>query len=176
MVEEAVAWLQEHYDEFEFWQNGTLVWTVQTRLRKMIGDRHLPYHLFNDYRLPPGARRVHADLIIRDARGIILAAAEFKFEPSHRRAEYLAPSGKLPVVVWGSDGVAKDVTRIRDFVEQGGVRTALPYSWMKGAITSPAAASRDRMARPAAHTPGRSRSLSLVGSLAPETRRSSSVT
>jgi hypothetical protein len=122
LFEESIAWLQEHYDEFEFWAERDLVWTVQKRLRQMIGDRHLPYGVFNDYRLLPGARR--ADLVIRDANTTVLVAAEFKYEPSHRRAEFLALPGKLPVVFWGDDGVAKDVARIREFVEHRGARTA----------------------------------------------------
>jgi hypothetical protein len=125
VFEETVAWLQEHYDEFEFWVERDLVWTVQTRLRRLISERLLPYEVFNDYPLLPGARRARsADLVIRDMGTAVLVAAEFKYEPSHRRAEFLALPGKLPVVFWGLDGVAKDVARIREFVEAGSARAA----------------------------------------------------
>jgi hypothetical protein len=68
--------------------------------------------------LLPGPRRAFsADLVIRNAGKEVLVAAEFKYEPSHSRAEFAALPGKLPVVVWGLDGVAKDVSRIRTFVE-----------------------------------------------------------
>src|SRR5262249_11006675 len=42
------------YDEFEFWAERDLVWTVQKRLKQVIGDQHLPYSVFNDYPLAPG--------------------------------------------------------------------------------------------------------------------------
>lgn len=125
LFEEAVDWLREHYGQFEFWTERDLVWTVQTRLRKLVRERSLPYEVFNDYPLLPGPRRARsADLVIRDTARVVLAAAEFKYEPSHRRAEFAALPGKLPVVFWGTDGVAKDVIRVREFVEAGAARTA----------------------------------------------------
>jgi hypothetical protein len=103
LFEDVIAWLQEHYDEFEFWVERDLVWTVQSRLRQMIAEQHLPYRVFNDYPLLPGARRARsADVVIRDTDETVLVAAEFKYEPSHHRAEVLP--GKLPVVVWGLEG------------------------------------------------------------------------
>jgi hypothetical protein len=48
--------------------------------------------------------------------GTVLVAAEFEYEPSHRRPEFKARPGKLPVVFWGSDRVAKDIARITQFV------------------------------------------------------------
>ena len=125
LFEEAVHWLRDHYGQFEFWVERDLVWTVQTRLRTLIGERLLPYQVFNDYPLIPGPPRGRsADLVIGDAGKEILVAAEFKYEPSHHRAEFLELPGKLPVVFWGDDGVAKDVARIQAFVEQGGAATA----------------------------------------------------
>lgn len=50
--------------------------------------------------------------------------AEFKYEPAHSRAEFRALPGKLPVVFWGAEGVAKDIRRISEFVEEGAVRAA----------------------------------------------------
>lgn len=125
LFEETMAWLEDHYDEYEFWVERDIVWTVQSRLRQTIRDRSLPYEIFNDYPILPGARRARsADLVIRDSDKTVLVAAEFKYEPSHRRTEFLAQPGKLPVVFWGDDGVARDISRIREFVEQGGVRSA----------------------------------------------------
>jgi hypothetical protein len=49
LIEEAVDWLREHYGEFEFWVERDLVWTVQTHLRQVIGERGLPYLVLNDY-------------------------------------------------------------------------------------------------------------------------------
>jgi hypothetical protein len=60
---EAVAWLRQHYREFEFWVERDVVWTVQTRLRKLISDRGLPWTVFNDYPMLP-VPGVHAVLIL----------------------------------------------------------------------------------------------------------------
>jgi hypothetical protein len=123
LLEEVVDWLREHYEQFEFWVERDLVWTVQTHLRKLIDERHLPYQVFNDYPMLPGTHRsLSADLVIRDASTGTLVAAEFKYEPSHGRSEFRAMPGKLPVVNWAL--VAKDVSRIREFVEAGVARAA----------------------------------------------------
>ena len=123
LFEESLNWLRENYGKFEFWVERDLVWTVQTRLRTLIRERSLPYEVFNDYPLLPGTRRARsADLVIRNAAKEALVAAEFKYEPSHLRAEFVALPGKLPVVFWGLDGVGKDVARIHEFVEAGAAR------------------------------------------------------
>lgn len=115
LFEDAVAWLQRHYDKVEFWTERDIVWTVQTHLRQVITDRSLPWMPLNDYPMLPRPRRsLSADLVIRDAVGEVLVAAEFKYEPSHDRIEFRAMPGKLPVVFWGMEGVAKDVVRIRE--------------------------------------------------------------
>lgn len=125
LLEEAVDWLREHYGQFEFWVERDLVWTVQTYLRRMVGERGLPYLVFNDYPMLAGYRRsLSADLVIRDQRTGTMVAAEFKYEPAHQRAEFMATPGKLPVVLWGAEGVAKDVGRIRAFVEAGAASAA----------------------------------------------------
>lgn len=125
IFEEALAWLQQHYGEFESWVERDLVWTVQTQLRNLVRDQKRPWMVFNDYPLLPGPRRARsADLVICDANKEVLVAAEFKYEPSHLRVEFRAQPGKLPVVFWGVEGVAKDVARIREFVEKGRARTA----------------------------------------------------
>ncbi len=117
--------MQQHYGELEFWAERDIVWTVQTRLRQMVADRGLSWTVFNDYPMLPGPRRsLSADLVIRGADGEVLVAAEFKYEPSHHRVEFCALPGKLPVVVWGIEGVAKDVLRIREFVEAGKTQAA----------------------------------------------------
>jgi len=125
LFEDGMAWLRQHYGEREFWVERDIVWTVQTHLRQVVADRGLSLAVFNDYPMLPGPRRsLSADLVIRDADGEVLVAAEFKYEPSHHRVEFRALPGKLPVVSWGIEGVAKDVVRIREFVEAGKAQTA----------------------------------------------------
>jgi hypothetical protein len=120
-VVEAVAWLREHYGQFEFWVERDLVLTMQKRLRRLVSERQLRYEVLSDYPLLSGPRRARsADLVIRDEGSKeVLVAAEYKYEPSHRRAEILAQPGRLPVVFWGTDGVAKNVARIQKFVQAG---------------------------------------------------------
>jgi hypothetical protein len=123
LFEEVIAWLQDHYSEFEFWVERDLVWTIQSHLGQLIKERGLPYSVINDYPILPGVGRARSvDLVIRDADKAVLVAVEFKYEPSHRRGDLLP--AKLPVVFWGDDGVAKDIKRIREFVEQGAARVA----------------------------------------------------
>jgi hypothetical protein len=122
---EAVEWLRENYRQFEFWVERDVVWTLQTRLRTMISERGLSFTVLSDYGMLPGPRRsLSADLVIRNAAGHVLVAAELKYEPSHLRPEFQSQPGKLPVVFWGADGVAKDVARIWQFVEAGAARAA----------------------------------------------------
>jgi hypothetical protein len=123
LFEEVIAWLQDHYSEFEFWVERDLVWTVQSHLGQVIKERGLPYSVINDYPMLPGIGRARsADLVIRNADKAVLVAVEFKYEPAHGRADLLP--AKLPVVFWGNHGVAKDIERIREFVEQGAARVA----------------------------------------------------
>ena len=125
LFEDGIAWLQQHYGELEFWVERDIVWTLQTHLRQMVADHGLSGTVFNDYPMLPGSRRsLSVDLAIRDEDGEVLIAAEFKYEPSHDRVEFRALPGKLPVVFWGIEGVAKDVLRIREFVGAGKARTA----------------------------------------------------
>jgi hypothetical protein len=125
LFEEVVDWLQINYGRFEFWVERDLVWTLQTRLRAVISERGLPFSVLNDYGMLRGPRRsLSADLVVRNVAGHVLVAAEFKYEPSHLRPEFRSQPGKLPVVFWGADGVAKDVARIQQFVEAGAARAA----------------------------------------------------
>lgn len=125
LFRETVDWLRENYAQFEFWVERDLVWTLQGRLRCLIRERGLPFTVLSDYGMLPGIRRaLSADLVVREAGGQVPVAGEFKYEPSHLRPEFCAQPGKLPVVLWGADGVAKDIARIRQFVEGGTARAA----------------------------------------------------
>jgi hypothetical protein len=65
LFDEAIDWLREHYNEYEFWAERDLVWTVQTRLRRMIADRQLPLSVFNDYPLLPRGEGRESDSGVR---------------------------------------------------------------------------------------------------------------
>jgi hypothetical protein len=119
----ALARLQADYADFVFFVERDVVWTLQTWLRREIDESGSPLRLFNDYPILPGKRRgLSTDLAILDGDAVDLAV-EIKYEPSHSRADI--PQGKLPVVFWGVEGVAKDIARIRDFVSIGPARRAI---------------------------------------------------
>ena len=69
---------------------------------------------------PVCVERLSADLAIRSGSGEVLLAAEFKYEPAHRRLDLLLH--KFPVIGWGD--ALKDISRIREFVTAGKVPVA----------------------------------------------------
>jgi hypothetical protein len=122
---DGLGWVREHYRQFEFWVERDLVWTLQTRLRRVARERELDFLVLGDYPVLAGTRRtVCADLVIRDRQSGAMVAAEFKFEPSHERTDFLAMPDKLPAVQWRGDGVAKDIALIKTFVDDGAVDAA----------------------------------------------------
>lgn len=123
LFDDAVEWLRLGYGEFVFFAERDLVWTLQTRMRREIDDRGLPLRVYNDYPVLLGTRRARsADLVLLDGDEVALAV-EMKYEPSHARTDIL--QGKLPVVFWGVEGVAKDIGRVREFVASGRVDRAI---------------------------------------------------
>jgi hypothetical protein len=122
---DALRWLRESYSSHVFYLERDVVFVIQTYLRRAIDAHKMPLAVFNDYPMLPGPRRsFSADLVLRTTTPdeTIVLAAEFKYEPSHRRADILAR--KLPVVVWSD--VLKDITRIEAFVTQG--KTPVGYA------------------------------------------------
>ncbi len=124
LFEQTLEWFRVHYSDYHFFVERDVVWTLQMHLSRLVASTRSPYHVFNDYPIIPGTRRsLSADLVLVEQHtNRIEVAAEFKYEPSHRRKDIL-PS-KLPVVFWGDDGVGKDVKRVHEFVRLGKVQTA----------------------------------------------------
>jgi len=123
LVEEAFRWLQDRYDGFSFYQERDLVWTIQSHLVAEIRRCGLDLRLWNDYQMfREGRRAESADLVLQAADGAITVAVEFKYEPSHARPDIQRQ--KLPVVFWGSEGVAHDIERVRRFVAEGKAEVA----------------------------------------------------
>ena len=123
VFESAIEWLRDNYSSFGFVAERDIVWTLQKHLKEALRENGLSHEVFNDYPMLPGKRRaLSTDLVVRDSSGVVEVAAEFKYEPSHRRPDILP--NKLPVVFWGAEGVAKDVLRAREYVERGKARVA----------------------------------------------------
>lgn len=125
LFEESIAWLKDNYDEFGFQVERDIVWTLQTYIVKGIKERDLPFRVFNDYPMLRGARRsLSADLVVIEGDAVEVAA-EFKYEPSHRRPDIQLQKVTPSVVFWGAAsseagmGVSHDVERARQFVDTG---------------------------------------------------------
>ena len=85
-----------------------------------IASRGLPFRVFNDYAVVKGPRRgLCCGIAIVDQSNKVKLAAEFKYEPDHRRQDILRQ--KLPVVGWVD--MQKDITRIRTFVDAGAIES-----------------------------------------------------
>jgi len=122
---DGLKWLRNSYTYYQFFVERDVVWTLQMRLKKLISDGSLPYSVFNDYGILPGnRRRLSTDLVILTPPDKVLVAAEFKYEPSHDRKDIRKE--KFPIVFWGAEGVAKDVDRVRQYVDSG--KALIAYS------------------------------------------------
>ncbi|MEO7003752.1 MAG: hypothetical protein ABI068_18120 [Ktedonobacterales bacterium] len=131
LFEQTMQWLRDQYATFHFYTERDLVWTVQRHITDEIERHKLPYLVFNDYPMLPGAQRSRsADLVLASEAinrpkqsqtgkwGIspavaVAVAVEFKYEPSHARID-IWPT-KLPVVGWS--GILKDIARLHEFIE-----------------------------------------------------------
>jgi len=121
LFEESIEWLRQNYRRF--FAERDIVWTLQLRISDLIQARALPYRVFNDYPILPGKRRsLCADIAILNQQDEVEVAAEFKYEPSHKRTDIWRT--KFPVIFWNDDGVGKDVKRVQEFAEQGVARVA----------------------------------------------------
>jgi hypothetical protein len=127
LFEDSFSWLLANYATFNFVTERDIVWTLQKRIVETAKEHNLDVRTFSDYPILSGPRRgLSADLAILTPDGSsVEVAVEFKYEPAHSRKDI--PHNKFPVCFWGMDGVAKDVLRIRQFVESGRVRRAYSY-------------------------------------------------
>lgn len=123
LFENAMDWLEEHYEEFRFFMERDVVWTVQTQIIREIEGKNLPYRVFNDFPIAPENRRSQlADLAILNSRGSVEVAVEFKYEPSRDRGSDLGGDiwhSKLESQVVSWSDVAKDIKRVVDYVDRG---------------------------------------------------------
>jgi hypothetical protein len=119
---DTLGWLGAANATTVFYQERDIVYTLQRRLCQLLERDDLPWTVFNDYPMLPGPRRaLSADLALL-CDGDVALAAEFKYEPCHKRRDI--PRQKFPVTVWSD--IAKDTLRAREFVYQG--RVAVAYA------------------------------------------------
>ncbi len=116
---QAVEWLRETYDDYAFYVQRDVAWTLQNRLSELVGQAAVDLCVFNDYLvLDARPRPCHADLVLVGSAGTIEVALEISYEPSHRRRDI--PASRLPMVFWGQ-GVVQDVQRAQQYVKHGAV-------------------------------------------------------
>lgn len=121
---QTLAWLRQEYARFRFFTERDVVWTVQTHLIEAVVRAGVPLRVFSDYGIVRGERRsLSADIALVGPDGQVELTVEFKYEPSHARGDI--PGSKFPVVFWGSDGVGKDVERVRAWVAEGRARVGV---------------------------------------------------
>ena len=137
LFENTMDWLREHYEEYHFFTERDVVWTIQTKLINEVIRKDLPYFIFNDYAPSKGQR---PDLVILAEDGSVIVNAEFKYEPSEGRRAFSRVmrlgvlQGRLQrlrfplkkessigprhrVVAWAN--IEKDIERAKEYVEHG---------------------------------------------------------
>jgi hypothetical protein len=123
VFESALEWLRDNYGNFQFFVKRDIVWTMQTQILRITGQRDLPYKVFDRYPIiQTQLRTLSTDLAILDHNNHIELAAEFRYEPSHARVDILR--SKLPVVSWNDEGLGKALRRIQEFTTKGEARVA----------------------------------------------------
>lgn len=129
IFEETLGWIKENYEKFVFHKERDITWTMQKKINEIIKDNDLPYRVYDEYPIKPGNRRsICVDIAILNEGFIprqgstIEVAAEFKYEPDHKREDMLTfyydsqgnKKTKFPLVFW-QDGVGKDIENARDY-------------------------------------------------------------
>ena len=127
LFEKAITWLHECYQEFRFFQERDIVWTLQCRLLKEIERKGLPYKVFHGYPISRKPKHLVDLAIVRDKADLVAVTVDLKYEPSHARSDISAGKLSPSVVYWAhpSDGgVKKDVEWAQLIVKENLARTA----------------------------------------------------
>ncbi|MEO9028979.1 MAG: hypothetical protein ABI413_09205 [Ktedonobacteraceae bacterium] len=115
LFENAIVWLRQNYAQFQFFAERDVVWTLQLYLIRQINECNLPYRVFHGYTITFDDRSTkNVDLVILNEKGTVEVAAEFKYEPSHHRKDFLKT--KFPVVLWPE--AVKDVVGVQNIADQ----------------------------------------------------------
>ena len=128
LFDDALKWLANRYNEYKFFTERDIAWTLQNHLADEIAGKNLPYKVYNDWPILPGPKRSYcADLVIKTNAHIELAV-ELKYEPDHKRQEF--SKGKLNPsrVCWGlksgTTSVEADMGKANKYVSEHVAKTA----------------------------------------------------
>jgi hypothetical protein len=115
LFEGVLEWLHKNYHTFTFYTARDIVWIMQTSMTKIIKKKNLPFRVFHDYGpLQTNRRKNYIDLVVLDTNDTVLIAAEFRFEPSHKRTDIA--SEKFPVISWDKRGIRADADYVKEYV------------------------------------------------------------
>lgn len=129
VFEETLDWVKEKYEEFGFHKERDITWTIQKKITEIITDNNLPYKVYDEYPIKPGNHRsICVDIAILNKDftprqgSTIEVAAEFKYEPDHKREDMLTyyydvegnKKTKFPLVFW-REGVGKDIENAKEY-------------------------------------------------------------
>lgn len=120
----ALEWLAATYPKHGFSVKREVVETLQLRLSQMVRKEGILFwRVLNGSPKQSGTRRpLSADLVIVDEPTGVLLAAEFRFEPNHKRHDI--SKDKLPVCTWKD--IEKDCLQATEFVAQA--QAAVAYA------------------------------------------------
>ncbi len=124
LYEESIDWLSKHYSSFRFFKERDIAWTVQNHIFNVIQDRGLPLAVYDNHKIT--GKELTDLVIVEEKTGIILVAAEFKYEPDHKRKDITQGKLNPKVVPWGDKekySVIQDIYRIKKLVDQDYVIT-----------------------------------------------------
>jgi hypothetical protein len=115
LFEGVLEWLHKNYYTFTFYTARDIVWIMQTSMAKIIKKKNLPFRVFHDYGpLQTNRRKNYIDLVILGSDDSVHVAAEFRYEPSHKRTDIL--SEKFPIVSWDKRGLRADMDYVKEYV------------------------------------------------------------
>jgi len=126
LFEQSLKWLEETYSQKKFFTERDIVWTIQNYLSEQIAKNNLPYKVLCEWPITTDGNKKSswADLVIMKGLDIEIAA-EFKYEPNHKRIEDFSVNKlKNDVVFWDKQGVGEDVQRVKKFSEERKAKTA----------------------------------------------------
>jgi hypothetical protein len=110
VVDDALTALRMSYRTNPYFVERDLVWTTQAWMLREVERRKLDLLVRTEHPIESGPRRAFsADLALVTPRGSVVSLVEFKYEPSHARAD--VSRSKLPVVDWSA--VVRDSERVQ---------------------------------------------------------------
>ena len=123
LFEGVLEWLHKNYHTYTFYTARDIVWIMQTSMAKIIKNKNLPLRVFHDYGpLQTDWRKNYIDLVILGRDDSVKVAAEFRYEPSHKRDDISAE--KFPAITWDKKGIKADVECVKEFVAKDVADTA----------------------------------------------------